>query len=511
MQDMNHNNQSHPDSDGPQSDGASLPIPSNGPITIPSITPQLLAYVQQLHYLQQTQSATAPTVTAAAASAASSESESLTTASTNTNPPNTSVHPPNTSVHPPNTSVHPTLNATQNNMLHNDTNTNIEQNCNDGVDDGAVIAAYVSNIADTLPPPFVEGQIMPLEEFDNTMMTYGIQMKYELRRETSNSKAANPEYNNKYIKWLCCRARKPPPNMPSERPNRTSYKVNCNMYARGCHPMLDDKSGRDTTKVKIVSFNFEHTGGCTGCDQLVNKQIRRRRGRNYSDIALAHLSKEVRAGRYSTHDVKSWLFEQGMKDVTLEEATNLRYRILKNMTIKGWDFADADKDNMAVMEDFLFNNDLAREIKTGGAESINNLKLLLGGLTNEVEGFDYRITTDSENRFSGAAWQTGRMRHRLKKYGVFIFLDDSRSGINTSGFCFWNVVIIDHDGKVQTVMGAMTMTASNEAVKWILSSMVSMCPEAETTVKGTMSDLGELKVYILLFPLYTLPALSNGK
>ena len=69
---MNHNNQSHPDSDGPQSDGASLPIPSNGPITIPSITPQLLAYVQQLHYLQQTQSATAPIVTAAAASAASS-------------------------------------------------------------------------------------------------------------------------------------------------------------------------------------------------------------------------------------------------------------------------------------------------------------------------------------------------------------------------------------------------------------------------------------------------------
>ena len=55
-------------------------------------------------------------------------------------------------------------------------------------------------------------------------------------------------------------------------------------------------------------------------------------------------------------------------------------------------------------------------------------------------------------------------------------------------------------------MGAMTMTASNEAVKWILSSMVSMCPEAETTVKGTMSDLGELKVYILLFPLYTLQA-----
>ena len=204
--------------------------------------------------------------------------------------------------------------------------------------------------------------------------------------------------------------------------------------------MKDDKSGRDTTKVEIVSFCFEHTNGCTGCDQLVNKAIRRRRGRNYSDIALAHLSKEVKAGRYSTHDVKSWLIEQGMKDATLEEATNLRYRILKDMPIKGWDYAEADKDSMAVMEDFLFNEDLAREIKAGGADSINNLKLFMGGMTNEVEGFDYRITTDSENRFTGTAWQTGRMRHRLKKYGAFIFLDDSRSGINTSGFCFWNIV-----------------------------------------------------------------------
>ena len=39
-------------------------------------------------------------------------------------------------------------------------------------------------------------------------------------------------------------------------------------------------------------------------------------------------------------------------------------------------------------------------------------------------------------------------------------------------------------------MGTMTMFPNNAAVYWILSSMVSLCPEAADIVKITMSDLG---------------------
>ena len=46
-------------------------------------------------------------------------------------------------------------------------------------------------------------------------------------------------------------------------------------------------------------------------------------------------------------------------------------------------------------------------------------------------------------------------------------------------------------------MGAMTMSASIEAVRWMLWSMVDMCPEAVDIVKGTMSDLGESSYPIL--------------
>ena len=95
------------------------------------------------------------------------------------------------------------------------------------------------------------------------------------------------------------------------------------------------------------------------------------------------------------------------------------------------------------------------------------------------------------SRFTGTSWQTGRMRSHLRHRGRFIFIDDSRSGINTSGFCFWNVVVVDQDFRPQVAMGAMTMHASNEAVSWVLSSMISMAPDVEHLIKGIMSDLGE--------------------
>ena len=146
------------------------------------------------------------------------------------------------------------------------------------------------------------------------------------------------------------------------------------------------------------------------------------------------------------------------------------------------------------MQDYLFNEDLANEIKAGDLESVKNLQMLHSGLRCQVKGYDSRITTDSENRFSGTACQTGRMRSRLRRHGRFIFVDDSRSGISSSGFCFWNVCIVDQDRKIQVVMGAMTMNPTNDSIQWIFASMVSMTPEAAEIVKGIMSDLGKVVI-----------------
>ena len=82
---------------------------------------------------------------------------------------------------------------------------------------------------------------------------------------------------------------------------------------------------------------------------------------------------------------------------------------------------------------------------------IVDITLIHSGLRRQVKGYDSRITTDSERRFTATSWQTGRMRTRLRRDGIFIFIDDSRSGINTCGFCFWNVVVVDQDGRVHTV------------------------------------------------------------
>ena len=90
-----------------------------------------------------------------------------------------------------------------------------------------------------------------------------------------------------------------------------------------------------------------------------------------------------------------------------------------------------------------------------------------------MKGYDSGITTGSEMRFSGTAWQTGHMHCQLSCHGIFILVDDSRSGINTSGFFFWNVVIIDQDFKAHVVKGRMIMSAFNDTVYWLFILLLS--------------------------------------
>ena len=374
-----------------------------------------------------------------------------------------------------------------------------------GVPSGGEVEDDVGGTGSTaIEAPFSVGDVLPLEEFHNSAYTYATLMNYEYRLATSTKTRTNAAYRNTYYRYVCCRAGKPPPKKIKQegtninsRPTRTSLKTECGHYISGKHPMKQDMSGRDEDMIEIVGLCLEHTNGCTGCDKLYNDAIKSRRGRKYTDVALTHLRKEVKAGRYTTHDVKSWLVDQGMKDATLEEATNLRYRLIKDLPIKGWKFADSkDAVELGAMEDYLFNEDLAREITAGGQASVDNLRIVHSGLRRQVKGYDSRITTDSERRFTATSWQTGRMRTRLRRDGIFIFIDDSRSGINTCGFCFWNVVVVDQDGRVHTVLGAMTMHASNAAVHWVLSSMVDMCPEAVDIVRGVLSDLGKFVIFI---------------
>ena len=82
------------------------------------------------------------------------------------------------------------------------------------------------------------------------------------------------------------------------------------------------------------------------------------------------------------------------------------------------------------------------------------------------------------------------MRARLLVSRIKFFVDDSRSGINTSGFCFWNIMIINQYCKSHSVMGDMTMVPSDAAAYWVLRPLMSMCPPTIDIITKTMSDLG---------------------
>ena len=98
-------------------------------------------------------------------------------------------------------------------------------------------------------PPFIKGQIVSLQEYDNTMGMYAVNNGYELQRSKSSKK--DRAIPNTYYKWQCSRGGKPSNKGIGARPQRTSLKVGCGCYVNACHPMKEDKTGRDETVVEI--------------------------------------------------------------------------------------------------------------------------------------------------------------------------------------------------------------------------------------------------------------------
>ena len=127
---------------------------------------------------------------------------------------------------------------------------------------------------------------------------------------------------------------------------------------------------------EIILFSLEHTNSCSGYNELIHGSIQQRRGRKYSAVILERLKNEVRAGRYNTHDVKGFLVDHGYKDASLEEATNLQYRLLKALPIKDWKESDMTREDMGIMQDFLFNKDLTKEVRAGDLQSVCNLQMI---------------------------------------------------------------------------------------------------------------------------------------
>jgi hypothetical protein len=254
------------------------------------------------------------------------------------------------------------------------------------------------------------------------------------------------------------------------------------MVINAGHPLVvDDANPKsrtwDMSLLVLKKVELEHTNGCIsgGDHDDINALIRQCSGRKYNDVVLNSLREDVKASRYGTDDVRSKLVDFGLSDVSLEEVTNLRYRLMKDLPIRGWEGKALDDQlqmDTKSMQDYLFNNDIASEIKAGGQESIKKLQLLYKGLEAVSPGFSYDIAIDSEGRFTGTALMSGRMRARLAKYGDVLFIDDTRSGVTSSGFSFWNVMVVNSEGKILYAgMGAVTMTHDDNAVDWLLKSL----------------------------------------
>ena len=106
---------------------------------------------------------------------------------------------------------------------------------------------------------------------------------------------------------------------------------------------------------------------------------------------------EGKAGFYYTCDFHGWLKECGFIDVTNLEATNIRYRLLHDIPVKGWKSPVTDKQG--AIEDYIHNADITLDVSEGGDEIITNLLIVHEGLSKQVGGYDHRLTTDRDDCF----------------------------------------------------------------------------------------------------------------
>ena len=271
--------------------------------------------------------------------------------------------------------------------------------------------------------PFKGQQFSSKQEMENTINSYlsanGYVCKYE------NGFIPDKKYPDYLIyRWRCERAGKPSKKGTGQR-KCVSLKCDCKFKISCVNPKDNSTNIRDCTKFQITGICLEHTGGCLGKDHDMNQAILKRQGRKYDTSVLDLIKSDVISGRYSTSDVQSKLIEVGCREVSLAEATNLRYRLKRGLPIKGWDpkndspnyVSDEEAAEMRTMENYLFNDDLAQELKAGGRDSVRKLDILHKGLKSTDEGYDYKMISNDEGRFTGTAWMTGRMRARLHKNG----------------------------------------------------------------------------------------------
>ena len=96
-----------------------------------------------------------------------------------------------------------------------------------------------------------------------------------------------------------------------------------------------------------------------------------------------------------------WLNLKKIKDVTQLEARNLCFRLMKDITIKGYNVPTPEESGNIV--DCIHNTDLADELVAGDKQGVINLRTMHKGLMKQERGYDYTITADDKKRFSGTA------------------------------------------------------------------------------------------------------------
>jgi hypothetical protein len=113
---------------------------------------------------------------------------------------------------------------------------------------------------------------------------------------------------------------------------------------------------------------------------------------------------------------------------------------------------------------------------------------ILQNLQREVPGFMFEYVVDKDKQLAGWCYMTPRQRASLEDNGDVLFFDTNAKGTNKYGMPFFAPAVVNQDNKHDVVLYGCCVTASGEAIGWVLSCMCKMVPTYKNKKPTVFTD-----------------------
>ncbi len=299
---------------------------------------------------------------------------------------------------------------------------------------------------------------------------------------------------------------------PAEGKQRKSNSTRC-----GCPFFINyspvDWRNRENKQIKITKSNYKHDNGClpsrsqltiekrkAGCHTVAINEQRIK-------TILSVMETGSRVPVDMMRDLMRPLFPPGTS-LDFQLVFNFRLKLKRMLASRADRGGNIDSQTItgAEEDELLATNDLDQESPEFLTEAFsqfqellkeamldqNDLKQMeqyLDSMASCDPTFTYRIGHGSDGTVTGFIWQTGVMRRDFELFGDVIFVDRLGQPLNSKGWPYLTMAMLDGDKTVCLPSENLTITESVDSYAWQIRTTCEMTPKRKLSdIKMIFAD-----------------------